>query len=63
MEKIRLVFSDKITQDTRYEKCKKCDKFTKLKFCKECGCFMPLKVKIAHSSCPLQKWSNPWNSW
>ena len=24
--------------------------------CKECGCLMKLKVKLAHATCPLDKW-------
>jgi len=43
-------------QEQRYNTCKKCEKFTKLKTCQECGCIMPLKVKIASAECPLKKW-------
>jgi membrane protease subunit (stomatin/prohibitin family) len=37
--------------------CEECPKFTKLKFCEECGCFMPVKVKLKDVKCPLDKWS------
>jgi len=38
--------------------CKECDRYnSKLKFCNECGCFLPPKVLIKESFCPLLKWS------
>jgi len=41
----------------RYEICEQCPSLIKLtKQCKECGCFMKLKTKLIHSSCPLGKW-------
>ncbi len=40
----------------RYEICKGCEHLTKLRFCGQCGCFMPLKVRIEGSVCPIQKW-------
>jgi hypothetical protein len=43
-------------QEQRYEICKTCDSFTALKTCRECGCIMPLKIKINSASCPLEKW-------
>jgi hypothetical protein len=43
-------------QETRYNLCKSCSSFTALKTCSECGCIMPLKIKIANVSCPLGKW-------
>jgi hypothetical protein len=43
-------------QETRYNLCKSCPSFTALKTCSECGCIMPLKIKIANVSCPLDKW-------
>jgi hypothetical protein len=48
--------ADSQTQETRYDICKACPSFTVLKTCKECGCIMPLKVKIANANCPLGKW-------
>lgn len=44
------------TQEARYAMCKDCTAFTALKTCKECGCIMPLKVKLHGASCPLGKW-------
>jgi hypothetical protein len=49
-------FADNDIQKQRYEICKKFDSFTALKTCSECGCIMPLKIKIAGSRCPLEKW-------
>ena len=43
-------------QEERYEICKNCDSFTALKTCRECGCIMPLKIKISNTSCPVGKW-------
>lgn len=40
----------------RYDICKGCEHLSKLKFCGQCGCFMPLKVRIEKVSCPLKKW-------
>jgi len=42
---------------SRYDVCKKCDRFTSLTAqCKECGCFMKIKVKLENTVCPLGKW-------
>jgi hypothetical protein len=48
--------ADTETQTIRYDICNSCPSFTVLKTCKECGCIMPLKIKLASSSCPLEKW-------
>lgn len=53
-----MIFIVKEIAQKRYDICKKCDSFNTTTFtCEECGCFMKLKVKIATSFCPLQKWS------
>jgi hypothetical protein len=42
---------------SRLDMCNGCDSLIKLtKQCKECGCFMPLKVKLKNARCPLSKW-------
>lgn len=42
---------------SRLDMCNDCDSLIKLtKQCKECGCFMPLKVKLKNARCPLSKW-------
>jgi hypothetical protein len=48
--------ADSEVQVTRYDICKSCPSFTVLKTCKECGCIMPLKIKVASAGCPLKKW-------
>jgi hypothetical protein len=41
----------------RYDICKACPELIDLtKQCKQCGCFMPLKTKLAKAECPLKKW-------
>lgn len=49
--------AEKDVQIYRYDICKSCPSLTTLKTCKECGCIMPLKVKLAQVSCPLNKWN------
>ena len=48
--------ASKETQEQRYEICKECDQFTSLKTCNQCGCIMPLKVKLFSAVCPIGKW-------
>ena len=51
-----IVDSDQKVID-RYAICEQCPSLIKLtKQCKECGCFMPLKVKLINAVCPLGKW-------
>ena len=43
--------------ETRMDICKECDRYdSKLKLCNECGCFLPVKVLLKESFCPLLKW-------
>lgn len=43
--------------EKRMELCKACDNFQQtIKICKQCGCFMPIKVKLIKSECPIGKW-------
>lgn len=50
------MFVSRENSQKRYDICKSCENFTVVKTCKLCGCFMPLKVTIAGSSCPATKW-------
>lgn len=50
------VLANEQLQTERYNICKTCDSLTTLKTCRECGCIMPLKVKLATARCPLEKW-------
>jgi len=48
--------------ERRYEICKGCDKFRpQVRQCKECGCVMPVKVRIADATCPFDKWGKESN--
>jgi len=41
----------------RYSICLECPKLISItKQCKECGCVMPLKVKLKEATCPIGKW-------
>ena len=43
--------------DKRWSECKKCEfLFKPTGSCKKCGCFMKVKTKVAHASCPVGKW-------
>lgn len=43
--------------ERRYSICRECPRLIKAtKQCRECGCVMPLKVKIRNAECPLNKW-------
>jgi hypothetical protein len=39
----------------RLDICKQCPRL-KANVCHECGCFMPMKTKLAHAECPIGKW-------
>ena len=52
-------FDLKVDNETRLERikiCESCENLTKLKTCQECGCFMPIKIWLKMSKCPLDKW-------
>jgi len=41
----------------RMKLCLQCEYFFKpTRQCKKCGCFMPLKVRLANQKCPVEKW-------
>lgn len=43
---------------SRMDTCRGCDRYmSSFMRCKECGCIMPLKVRMKDSECPLQKWA------
>jgi hypothetical protein len=48
--------SDELANE-RFSICKNCPRLRKkINVCKECHCFMPEKVKLALSFCPLGNW-------
>jgi hypothetical protein len=59
------VYLDKEKYKARLDICSSCPELINLtKQCKKCGCFMAIKTKMAHASCPLGKWlsENPTQS-
>jgi hypothetical protein len=49
-------FANLEIQQTRHNICNSCPSLTALKLCKECGCIVPLKVKLSNATCPVGKW-------
>lgn len=46
-------------QAGRMDICKECPFFMKItKQCRKCGCHMPWKTQLPHSSCPIGKWES-----
>lgn len=53
---IRLAPSSVIKQRRRI--CNSCEvQNKKIKVCTACGCYIPLKTRMAPSECPLELWS------
>ena len=53
------VYIDEKKFESRMDICNSCPELIKAtKQCKKCGCFMAIKTKMAHASCPLGKWSS-----
>jgi hypothetical protein len=61
--------ADEATQQLRWTACHSCDKYTTDRiyswlpaslfpgpWCRQCGCQLPLKIRMPHSRCPLEKW-------
>lgn len=40
----------------RLDICNNCEHFLRTYQCSKCGCFMPVKVKLANAECPVGKW-------
>lgn len=50
-------YTDIEISNSRLSMCEKCPELLSFtKQCKQCGCFMPLKVKLKAAKCPLNKW-------
>jgi hypothetical protein len=47
---------DKEQKERRSNLCKSCDYLTSSQTCVKCNCIIPLKIKLADASCPLEKW-------
>lgn len=49
--------TDEAVAFERLAMCQECPHFLKLtKQCKQCGCIMPMKVKLRDATCPVGKW-------
>jgi hypothetical protein len=49
--------ADEQVANDRYSICLSCPELINMtKQCKKCGCFMALKTKVKHASCPIGKW-------
>ena len=56
-EKHTKIFLKALEANARLEICRECDKYImRARICAECKCFMPMKVRLRVSKCPLEKW-------
>jgi len=54
---INSISPDRKRAADRYAMCLGCDRFRRAtRQCRECGCFMPVKVRVPNVNCPLGKW-------
>jgi len=50
-------------ENQRYARCRICEFYdARIKQCEICGCFVPLKIKLATEECPLGRWKR-WYRW
>jgi hypothetical protein len=57
MSLISSVFTTVQIAQERYSMCKVCPQFNStVKMCTNCGCIMPMKVKLRHAECPELNW-------
>jgi hypothetical protein len=57
MDKDQISLDDNRPAIDRMKMCLQCEHFFKpTRQCKKCGCFMPIKVRLKGSSCPVGKW-------
>ena len=54
---IQIVVKNEVYQQ-RIAHCNSCEKFTSLKICTECNCFMLIKARLPHKTCPLSLWDS-----
>lgn len=48
---------DKSISEQRYNTCLNCPaKHPTRKICTACGCYLPVKVKLKNSQCPMDMW-------
>lgn len=57
MNKKEINLDDNRPAIDRMKMCLQCEHFFKpTRQCTKCGCFMPVKVRLKNSSCPVKKW-------
>ena len=56
------VIHDEEVLKARWDLCSSCEFLTDANKCEQCGCFMKVKHKLAHASCPVGKWGKELNS-
>ena len=50
-------YAESSLSEERFSICQSCPELIKLTSqCKKCGCFMKIKTKLLHATCPLEKW-------
>ena len=55
MVKRNLIYNETVLNE-RWNACLGCEFLTDDKRCTKCGCFMSVKHKMSHASCPVGKW-------
>ena len=50
------IIYDESVLKMRWDLCLGCEFLNESNKCEKCGCFMKVKHKIAHASCPVGKW-------
>lgn len=58
------IFVSDEKESERLKICKGCEYYNRKEDeCEECGCYIPMKVKIIFDSCPINKWGVDKESW
>lgn len=53
----KLEFVEAKVADERMDICNQCEvQNTMTKMCTACGCFLPAKVRLKESTCPMELW-------
>ena len=57
VEAARTAIAEPEVAQHRIEICNSCEFLLEItRNCKKCGCFVDVKTKISHTSCPVKKW-------
>lgn len=52
--KLELALPEQINH--RRAQCNKCEARSTLNVCTACGCFLPAKIRVRASECPMERW-------